>query len=72
MVSHIATYGFGQLRPGDTKILCRPGMTISGSETSNKVVLATLEPLQSAHRASEDCYVTENLLQSEKGCGCHW
>lgn len=59
MVSHIATYEFGQLRPGGTKVVCRPGMTISGSETSRNVVLVVLKPVQ---RASDSSYVIENLL----------
>lgn len=61
MVSYIATYGFVQLRPGGTKVLCRPGMTISGSETSNKLVLVILKPVQSAHRASEDSYLLNKI-----------
>jgi len=52
--------------------LCgRPGMTITGSETSKKMVLVILKPVQSSPRAAAVSHLTKSLLQTEKGCDCH-
>lgn len=53
-------------------LLCRSGMTISGSEISKKVVLVILKPVQSSPRAAAISYLTKSLLQTEKVCDCHW
>lgn len=50
---------------------CRPGMTISSSETSRKVISVILKPVQSPPRAAAVSYPTESMLQSAKGCDCH-